>query len=208
MSRTHHLQDERLLDCYFGVRGGERPDPPVAEHLTDCDQCGERYMELVRFMETLNTEAVAETDAIFTPERLRGQQHHIARRLEHLGHPARVLTFPGRVAAPLLRSSQQRSVRRWIAAAAAAGLFIGVGTGLFLDWEGSRMRPARGAIAIARQTVRPAPAVLVDLNLPADPFEGEDAFLSELELAGERPRTRELVPFDALTPHVREVTLR
>jgi hypothetical protein len=33
----------------------------------------------------------------------------------------------------------------------------------------------------------------------------DDAFLSELELALERPHTRELVAFDALTPHVREV---
>jgi hypothetical protein len=33
----------------------------------------------------------------------------------------------------------------------------------------------------------------------------DDAFLSELELALERPHTRELRAFDALTPHVREI---
>ena len=33
----------------------------------------------------------------------------------------------------------------------------------------------------------------------------DDAFLSELELALERPHTRELLAFDALTPHVREI---
>ena len=33
----------------------------------------------------------------------------------------------------------------------------------------------------------------------------DDAFLNELELALERPRTRELVAFDEFTPHVREV---
>ena len=31
------------------------------------------------------------------------------------------------------------------------------------------------------------------------------AFLSDLELALERPHTRELQAFDALTPHVREI---
>jgi len=34
----------------------------------------------------------------------------------------------------------------------------------------------------------------------------EDAFLSDLEVALARPRTRELQPFDALTPHVRDIS--
>jgi hypothetical protein len=33
----------------------------------------------------------------------------------------------------------------------------------------------------------------------------DDAFLSELEVALERPHTRELLAIDALTPHVREI---
>jgi hypothetical protein len=33
----------------------------------------------------------------------------------------------------------------------------------------------------------------------------DDAFLSELEFALDRPQTRELVAFDAFTPHVREI---
>jgi len=33
----------------------------------------------------------------------------------------------------------------------------------------------------------------------------DEAFLSDLEVALERPHTSELQPFDALTPHVREV---
>ena len=32
-----------------------------------------------------------------------------------------------------------------------------------------------------------------------------DAFLSELDIVGERPQTRELMLIDALTPHVREI---
>ena len=36
----------------------------------------------------------------------------------------------------------------------------------------------------------------------------DEAFLSELDVALERPQTRELQPFDAFTPHVREVTYR
>jgi len=33
----------------------------------------------------------------------------------------------------------------------------------------------------------------------------DDAFLSELDAALQRPRTQALVAYDALTPHVREV---
>ena len=207
MNRAHHLQDERLFDCYLAVQSGEILDPPVAEHLTDCNDCGERYAAMTQFLETLSVNAAAEADAIFTPERLRAQQQHIARRLEHLGHPARVITFPGRPAGHHINSRAPRSARRWIAAAAAAGLFIGVGTGLFLDWETGGGPSERRARTIARQTHLEAPASVVEITRPESEATDE-AFLAEIEFAGDRPRTRELVAFDALTPHVREVNLR
>jgi hypothetical protein len=37
--------------------------------------------------------------------------------------------------------------------------------------------------------------------------EADDAFMSALDLALDRPHTSELVAFDALTPHVREIDL-
>jgi hypothetical protein len=205
MNRAHHLQDERLFDCYLAVRTGESLDPPVAEHLIDCDECGERYAEITRFMEVLSVEAASEADTIFTPERLRAQHQHITRRIEHLGHPARVITFPGPAASHQVVSPATRSSGRWIAAAAAAaGLFIGVG--LFLERATTRVAPAPHVRRIARQSLLETPAA-VEIARP-DAFQIDDAFLSELELAGDRPRTRELLAFDALTPHVREITLR
>jgi hypothetical protein len=36
----------------------------------------------------------------------------------------------------------------------------------------------------------------------------EDVFMSELEWAVDRPRTHELLPFDAFTPHVRDISTR
>jgi hypothetical protein len=212
MNLAHHLQDERLFDCYLAVRAGESLDPPVAEHLTDCDACGERYAELAQFMEALSVEAASETDAIFTPERLRAQQQHISRRLDHLGHPARVITFPGLPASHPVSSVAPRSARRWIAATAAAGLFIGFGVFLDreaargLDREATREVPASHVRNIARQALRQAPDA-AEVARP-DAIQVDEAFLSELELAGDRPRTRELLAFDALTPHVREITLR
>jgi hypothetical protein len=204
----HHLQEERLFDCYLAAKGGEILDPPVAEHLTDCDECGARYADLTSFMETLSMEASAEADVVFSPDRLRAQRLHISRRIEHLGHPARVITFPGRATSHHFGPSIPRPARRWIAAAAAAGLFVGVGTGLFLDREG-RASFRHTSVATARQAILTAPVEggLIALERP-EPFESDEAFLSELELAGERPRIRELTAVDALTPHVREVNLR
>jgi len=202
--RARHLQEKRLFDCYLAVRGGEALDPPVADHLADCPQCGQRYAELSQFMESLSVAADEESDAIFTPERLRLQQQQIARRLEHLGQAARVISFPGRTAGHQIGAVAPRFARRWVAASLAAGLFIGVATGMFLDWQASRAILSRGAIA---RTVITAPADTAELSR-TDPSEADEAFLSEIEIAGERPRIRELLAVDALTPHAREVALR
>jgi anti-sigma factor RsiW len=204
LNREHHLQDERLFDCYLAVRSGDSLAPPDAEHLTDCEACGERYAELTQFMESLSVEAASEADAIFTPERLRAQQQHITRRLDHLDHPARVIMFPGLAASLPIGSSAPRSARRWIAATAAAALFVGVG--VLLDREAARAAPPQHVRGIPRQAVLKAP-VADEVALP-DAFQADEAFLSEIELAGDRPRTHELLAFDALTPHVREITLR
>jgi hypothetical protein len=206
MHRARHLQEEQLFDCYLAIRGGEGIDPPIAEHLTDCPQCGRRYADLTQFMESLSVEADDETDAIFTPERRRVQQQQIARRLEHIGHAARVISFPGRVASPQLGSVAPRFARRWVAASLAAGVFIGVATGIFFDWQASRAFSVRRGNAAARQAVMIGPPE--GIEIAADPSDADDAFLSEIELAGQRPRIRELLAVDALTPHAREITLR
>ena len=90
--RAHHLHDEQLFDCYITERGGDAIDPPSAEHLADCNACSARYAELAQFMDTLRREGDADADAVFTPERLRAQQQQIARRIEQVGRPARVIS--------------------------------------------------------------------------------------------------------------------
>lgn len=195
----HHLHDDRLFDCYVAEQSGERLDPPAAEHLTDCPECARRYAELAGFMDALRTEADAETDAVFTPERLRAQQHQIAARIEHIGHAARVLSFPRRFAGRV-EQRVPRVAMRWVAAAAAAGIFIGIGTGIFLE-SGSRSERVGQSAALAR----PAHLSAKGSARLSSSDATDDLFLSELDVALDRPRTRELMPFDALTPHVREV---
>lgn len=197
-----HLPEEHLFDHYLAERGSEPPDPRVAEHLVDCRSCAVRYTDLASFMDGLQAEGIADADAIFTPDRLRAQQLQIARRLEHVGRPARVLSFPGRVVRGTMTASSGRRTPRWVAAAAAAGLFVGVAVGASYNF---------GARPLVTESARQASSRLTPVatrgNTPAE-VAADDAFLSDLELALERPHTRELQAFDALTPHVREISGR
>ncbi|OFW18137.1 MAG: hypothetical protein A3F69_03245 [Acidobacteria bacterium RIFCSPLOWO2_12_FULL_66_10] len=202
--RARHLQDDRLFECYLAERHGEPMDLPAAEHLADCGPCGSRYADLATFMEALRRDGEAEADAVFTPDWLKTQQQQIAHRLEHVGRPARVISFPEPSARRAMTASVSRTAPRWVAAAAAAGLFVGVALTASYEW-GSQARAARQRIALDAATPRPrvTPAVgRVESNA------ADEAFLSELEFALERPHTRELLAFDALTPHVREVSVK
>jgi hypothetical protein len=215
-----HLQDDAIFDCYYAARRGETLDPPSAEHLADCGACANRYAELGTFLNSLSEDAEAEVSALFPPERLRAQQVDIARRLELVGRAARVISFPGRAAhatggaAPAPATSVTRLASRWIAGAAAAGLFVGVAAGTIFNF-GPRMTSARdgrraGVVAsgragagIASTPARLSPVTtggaveaVVDLD---------DMFMSDLESVLDRPHTSELVAFDALTPHLRDV---
>ena len=208
IAHAHHIQEERLFDCYFAQRNGELLDPPVADHLAECKECGERYGEITRFMAGLRTEADRESDALFTPERLHAQQQQIARQLEHANHAARVISFPGRSVSRRVDSTPRVSTR-WIVAAAAAGLFVGLAVGMF---SGSQaFKSSRLMSASARQAPSARPAYLTPVatrvNGPA-PDPSDDAFMSDLEVALESPRTHELLPFEALTPYVREISDR
>jgi predicted anti-sigma-YlaC factor YlaD len=206
--RAPHLQDERLFDCYYAARRGDAPDPPIAEHLSDCNACRHRFDELSQFLSDIRTEADAELEAAFSPERMRLQQQEIARRLETIGRAARVISFPGRLAVRQPGTSTVRLATRWIAAAAAAGLFVGVAAGTAFNF-GNRLDLGRSVRFTAGQPVRPrigatAPAVLTPAAMGISTA-ADDAFMSDLESALDRPHTSELVVFDALTPHVREV---
>ena len=193
MRRALHLQDDRLFECYLAQRQGEGADPPTAEHLADCESCAARYAELVLLMDGVRAEGEAEADAAFPPERLRAQQQQIARRMEAVGRPARVLSFPGRVVQSTIRASTLRSPR-WTAAAAAAGLFLGIALGATYDWD-TRPSPSAPSSMSARARVPSTPA----------PDAADEDFMSELDLALDRPHTRELAAFDAFTPHFREI---
>ena len=210
--RAPHLHDDVLSDCYFAECRGEALNPPAAEHLADCPSCAERYAEFEHFMTALRVEADAEVDALFPADRLKAQQQEIAHRLESIGRAARVISFPGASATRRVHPSTTRLAMRWVAGAAAAGLFVGVAAGTFFDF-GNRfefgMRAHRGLVP---RSARAAGAPSMPAHLAAAPgaglaTEADDVFMSALDLALDRPHVSELVAFDALTPHVREIDL-
>jgi hypothetical protein len=199
-----HLHDRRLFDCYLADRHGEEPDPANARHLAACRDCTSRLAEIAQFMDGLREHADQTTDALATPERLRLQQQAIARRLDHIGRHARVLSFPS--TARTARPGASSHTPRWVAAAAAAGLFVGVALGASYEWElhGHALRPLTSIVNSAE--ARPAAHVpLAYASAPGTDIAADDAFLSELDALLDRPRTHELLPLDALTPHVREI---
>ena len=200
MGRPHHLAEDHLFDCYTAERSGESLDPRSAEHFADCRECGDRYAELSRFMDGLRSDAEAETDAVFPAEWRDTQRQSILRRIEHLGHAARVIAFPGRLVTQQLGKSVRVRVSPWATAAAAACLFVGVGVGMFYD---GRNHAPRFAVIRPVQTA-PAPQATSGAAPAAIAFD-TDTFLSELERALGGPQTPELMSLDFLTPHVREI---
>lgn len=191
-----HVTQARLVDHRAAARAGVAPDPWTARHLDRCDACAARYAKLSRRLDASRLEADAETEAIFTSERLRSQRRQIMARLEHLGHAARVISFPARAGRRSVRPAQPL-LPRW-AAAVAAGIFLGVG--LQFAYESAWTRPRVDA-----NEVRAAPsAPPVEPPLATDP----DAFFSDLEEALGGPRNPDLMLFDALTPKVSTIGMQ
>jgi hypothetical protein len=211
--RSHHLADNRLYDCYFAKRNGEVVDRITAEHVASCESCAARCEEIGLFLNELREEGEFEADTIFTPERLHAQQRQIASRIGHIGRAARVINFPQAFddferpfAGATIMASTSYAASRWVAAAAAAGLFIGVALGASYKFE-RRGFSATPPPAIAHAAVQPSlvTALAARASSPTADIAADDAFLSELEMAHDRPRPEELRALDALTPHVREV---
>ncbi len=181
-------------------------DPPAAEHLAECADCSRRYAELTIFMDGLRDEADAEVEELFPTERLVAQQQNIFRRLTHVHRPARIISFPARELAAAMPSSG-RVPPRWLAAAAAAGLFIGVAVGGVFGPAGMRRDASMQVAAPPMSAPRVAASPAVRVNTPVESPD-DDAFLLQLEMALAQPTLRELQSFDALTPEVREIGAR
>ena len=129
-----HLDDAALADLWAGqVAHADGPVSGSAEkHLRACGECRARYEGFGAWLAGIAAEARAEAEEALTPERLAVQQAQIARRLETLEAPGRVIAFPRFTRAVATRPTRRNG---WIAGAAAAGLVVGLGLGQIINYQ-------------------------------------------------------------------------
>lgn len=198
-----HPGEDQLIALYFGAADSAAEEQRlVRQHVHGCETCTWRYAELVAPLERLRADAASEADEIFTPARLDAQRAAIRERLEQGVRASRVIPFPASQVR-LDRVTTARPMFRWVAAAAAAGLLVGVSAGRFIGLNHPPVpAPARSAsVATPARTAPPAPAVAYQSD------QSEEALLSEVESALTRHRIAALSALDDLTPHAREAVL-
>jgi len=152
--RSGHLSDRVLVDAYMT---GERP-----AHMDRCDICAERAIEFSRWLDDVRALGDADIDAEFPAERMAAQQAQLMRKLEQLDQPARVIAFPKHIRFDDRVSQGRRVAPGWLAAAAAAGLLLGVvGTKLSSQFTSPAVASAPVTTS-AQVTVDPAQAANIN----------------------------------------------
>ena len=194
MRSPSHVTDDRLVEVCLE----QTPTELESAHFAACDRCRVRRSRLATMLLEMDHAADAEADERFTPERLAAQQSRILQRIEQDGRPARVIAFP---AAPAVepRPLRTRPAARWIAGAAAAGLTIGLATGLLVHDLPMLGRPSRatliGTSALSTATGSAHPGgEIVNASF------NDEEFLGEIENAIHDPHVPALRPLNDLTP--------
>jgi hypothetical protein len=176
--RRGHLSEDALIDVWSS---GSRP-----AHLEHCDQCADRALEMSRWLEDVQAMGRADADDVFPEIRLENQRDQILNRLAQLDRPSKVISFPAASAAARQPFAAQRVSPGWLAAAAAAGLMIGV-----VSMELSHM-------VSFGDTVAPAVA-----TAPVTPYDDTDLFDNMYD----RPELGSLLALDEMTPRIADVVM-
>ena len=184
-----HLDDQQFARLW--TTGGGHP------HLEGCATCRARYEEFERWILGIGDELREEADEAFPVEKLTVQQAQIARRLETLERPARVLAFPKAARAVISGNSH---VRRWVTVAAAAGLIAGIGLGQVVPL---RVGPRPVTVAVTPAPLTKPQTEKIAKEITEDPASHQDDELLSDALA--RPRVSTLSALDEMTPHARDV---
>ena len=205
--RVNHLSDDRLIElCMLDGAAGSA-SATEQQHLSACARCDARRMRLQRLLDDVSDTATTAVDAAFPPERLARQQARILAHLQHEGRPARVIAFPAGHTQHDPLVSRTRPASRWIAAAAVAGLVVGVIAGRFgHGYSFGRPIPARVIVAhTAEQPELRAAGTTASLREVTASITDEDEFLNQIEIAIDGPAAAALQPIDDLTPRAWEV---
>lgn len=183
-----HLTDDRLIEVSLARAATTAEDG----HFARCEACAARRAEIERLLHDVTSAAHAEADAAFPAERLAAQRARILQRIEQDGRPARVIAFPGRLSE--IRPLRTRPAARWIAAAAAAGLAVGLLAGHLAHDLPTFGRPSRAPAATAAAARPPAEPVMRAVAV------NDEELLDEIDHAIEGPTLAILRPLNELTP--------
>ncbi|MCX6552040.1 MAG: hypothetical protein NTY02_13750 [Acidobacteria bacterium] len=194
-----HLDDSALIRRYLADRGLEAleaADESLLRHLVQCASCEARYIAIQRVFDESRDAAVDAADAAFPADRLAAQRERILRRIDAQYDGPRVIPFPAAAhAAQVLPPSAL--VRRWVAAAAVAGLIIGLTAGRLIPFSSSTSTDARRQPgAVPASAARPAPVMR---SLHEEPVVDEEQLLFDVDLATAAPRAAELRAIYAFT---------
>jgi hypothetical protein len=193
---TPHLSEADLAEIWTAAAIGE---PVRSSHLQQCAECRVRYAAFASWADDLREDVHTEADIAFTPDRLAAQQSAIARRLELLERPARVIAFPRHTGTATVRHPLRQ---RWIAAAAAAGLVVGIGLGQLWNFRRPTDVNTFGTgtpIARVQDTGR-AGGRMAPVNAVATMSVEDESLFEPLP----SPRIDALHALDTITPRIRD----
>ena len=201
--RGQHIATDHLTALAFAIRAPqdratESPEDQAAlAHLASCDDCAARFATLVTNADALRDAACLTSDELFDDARLDAQRTRILDRLAHLGQAARVLAFPRRPREAALPVASNG--RRWISAAAAAGLIIGLVAGQMLHFLPAGAVPVRDEGVYMQSVERSNRPAIVPASA-SFPVLSDDELMEEVERAIEARRCPSLRAIDAFTP--------
>lgn len=166
-------------------------DDRAAAHLSTCPVCRQEHDRLADALAADRQSAHAAAAEAMAGVDLERQRHSIQQRIVRLGAVARVLPFPG-AAAPAAADAAPAD-RRWVMAAAAAGLVLGMVVGRLPGPAGS-YTPGERAVDAGR--VASVDARPVDVR--------DDPLLRGVEEVLMREARPEFEALDELTPFTDE----
>lgn len=190
----HHLTDTELLALHFD----KRSDGDAQDHVAVCATCRSRGRAVTELLDRVGRDSAAEADAAFGADQLARQHARIMSRLAQECRSARIISFPAAAAQAPVRPV--RGGTRWVAAAVAAGVILGiVGEHVTERLRGTRVRRAAYQAPPVQVVAEPGIAVRT-VSTGSD-----DEFYGQVELAFGSAGPAALRPLDVLTPRVTDV---
>jgi len=189
----HHLTDTEILALHFNTQ----PDGDAHAHVSACATCQARGLAVAELLDEVTHATASETDVLFSSDLLARQQARIMGRVAQECRSARIISFP---AAPPAAVRPVRGGTRWVAAAVAAGVILGIVGEHVTERIAHGGRPARAFAVPAVQVVSEPGVAVRAVSVGSD-----DDFYGQVELAFGSAAPAALRPLDVLTPRVTDV---